>query len=65
MKDWFEKITIGTAVDRAAATFRSHTAIHFCGQGWTFRDLQAEVNRAACGLLNCGIQPGDKVALWL
>jgi fatty-acyl-CoA synthase len=65
MNDWFEKITIGAALDRAAETFGPRIAFRFAGQGWTFRDLHADVNRAARGLLSCGIQPRDKVALWL
>lgn len=65
MSDWFEKVTIGEMLDRAAARFGAREALMFQGQRWSFRDLQAESDRAARGLLQCGVQPGEKVSLWL
>ena len=34
------------------------------GQRYNYRDLVLEVDRAAKGLINLGIRPGDKIALW-
>jgi fatty-acyl-CoA synthase len=65
MSDWFEKVTIGEMLDRVAARFGAREALMFQGQRWSFRDLQAESDRAARGLLQCGVQPGEKVSLWL
>ena len=65
MSDWFEKVTIGEMLDRAVARFGAREALMFQGQRWSFRDLQADSDRAARGLLQCGVQPGEKVSLWL
>ncbi|MGE3538217.1 MAG: AMP-binding protein [Candidatus Tectimicrobiota bacterium] len=65
MGDWFEKVTIGAALDQAAARYGPAEALAFNGQRWSFQALQADCDRVARGLLQCGIQPGDKVALWL
>ena len=65
MPEWFEKVTIGDLLDRQAQRFGEREALAFVGQRWNFQQLQAESDRAARGLIQCGIQPGDKVALWL
>ena len=65
MSDWFERVTIGEMLDRAAARFETREALMFQGQRWSFRDLQADSDRAARGLLQSGVQPGEKMALWL
>ena len=65
MADWIEKITLGDLVDEAARRFGSREALCFEGQRWTFNQLQEDINRAARGLLQLGIQPGEKVTLWL
>lgn len=31
---------------------------------WTYRELQKEVERAACGLVGLGLHPGDRAAIW-
>lgn len=65
MAEWFEKITLGALVDRAARRFWSREALYFQGQRWSFGQLQEEVNRAARGLIHLGVQPGEKVSLWM
>src|SRR5262245_52087504 len=65
MSDWFEKVTIGATLDRAAARFHTREALTFAGQRWSFQDLQADCARAARGLMQCGVQPGEHVSLWL
>ena len=65
MPEWFEKVTIGDLLDRLAQRFGAREALAFAGQRWSFQQLQADSDRAARGLMQCGIQPGDKVALWL
>jgi fatty-acyl-CoA synthase len=65
MPEWFEKVTIGAQLDRIAARFGVREALMFEGKRWTFRQLQEETDRAARGLIACGVQPGDKVSLWL
>ncbi|MCH7713656.1 MAG: AMP-binding protein [Chloroflexi bacterium] len=65
MADWFEKVTLGDLVDRAAGRFGDKEALCFEGRRWTFNQLQQDINRAARGLLQLGIQPGEKVILWM
>jgi fatty-acyl-CoA synthase len=65
MGDWFEKVAIGTLIDQAAARFGPREALYYEGQRWTFADLQADTNRAAKGLIALGVQPGEKVSLWM
>src|SRR2546430_1386837 len=65
MPAWFEQVTIGDLLGRLVQRFGEREALTFAGQRWSFQQLQAESDRAARGLMQCGIQPGDKVALWL
>lgn len=65
MGEWFEKITFGEALDRAAERYGAQEALTFAGQRWSFAALKADCDRAAQGLIQCGIQPGEKVSLWL
>ncbi len=65
MSEWFEKITYGELVDRAAARYGDREYMVFEGRRWSFRQVKAEVDRAARGFIALGVQPGDKVSLWL
>ena len=66
MTDWFtEKGTIGELPRQAAARFGAAEALVFEGARWSFDELEAEVDRAARALLAVGVNPGDKIALWL
>jgi fatty-acyl-CoA synthase len=65
MSEWFEKVTLGDMLDRTARRFGAREALSFAGRRWNFQDLKADSDRTARGLMQCGIQPGDKVALWL
>jgi fatty-acyl-CoA synthase len=65
MGDWFEKASIGILVDRAAQRFGNREALYYEGQRWSFADLKAETDRVAKGLMALGVQPGEKVSLWM
>jgi fatty-acyl-CoA synthase len=65
MGDWFEKVSMGTLVGRAAERFGAREALYYEGKRWSFADLKAEIDRVAKGLLALGIQPGEKVCLWM
>lgn len=65
MPDWYEKTAIGALVDRAAHRFGSKEALYFEGKRWTFAQIKEDVDRAAKGLISLGIQPGEKLALWM
>jgi fatty-acyl-CoA synthase len=65
MSEWFEKVTFGDMLDRAAERYGEREALAFAGRRWSFRELKDDCDRAARGLMRCGIQPGEKVSLWL
>ena len=63
--DWFQKDHIGALVDRAARLFGPREALYHEGARWTFAELKDDVDRTALGLIGLGVQPGDKVSLWM
>ena len=65
MGDWYEKQTIGRLPEHAAERWGAREALAFQGKRWTFADVHAGIDAAAKGLLQFGIAPGDKVALWM
>lgn len=65
MGDWCEKMTYGALVNRAAARYGDKELMSFEGQRWSFRQVKAEIDRAARGLMALGVQSGDHVSLWL
>ena len=60
-----EKQTIGLLLERAARLWGPREALAFQGKRWTFAEVHARVDAVAKGLLAQGIEPGDKVALWM
>jgi len=65
MTDWFEKMTLGSLTDRAGEKFRDLEGLYFKDNRWSFGQLAEDVNRAAKGLIHLGIQPGEKISLWV
>ena len=65
MGDWHDKQTIVLLSERAARRWGAREALAFQGKRWTFAELHAGVDAAAKGLLQLGIAPGDRVALWM
>jgi fatty-acyl-CoA synthase len=63
--NWYEARTIGSLPERAARQWSTREALAFRGQRFTFAELSAGVDAAARGLLQLGIAPGDRVALWM
>ena len=59
-------LTIGEALNHAAARFGDREAVIACHQGirLTFSALRIEVDRAARSLLRLGIERGDRVGIW-
>ncbi len=50
---------------QAAQRHAQRTAMVFEGRRWTYAELSAEVGRLAAGLRAQGVQPGERVALWV
>ncbi|MCZ6628866.1 MAG: AMP-binding protein [SAR324 cluster bacterium] len=65
MREWFPKSTLGELPEGAARAFAGREALCFEGRRWSFTELSEDVDRAARALLALGIQPGEKVCLWL
>ena len=65
MPDWFDKQTIGDLLNQAADRFAPREALMYEGRRWTFAEFRDEVDRVARALINFGVQPGDKVSLWM
>lgn len=58
--------TIGDDFDRTAARFPGNDALVDVagGRRWTYRELAAEVDALASGLLVAGVGRGDRVGIW-
>ena len=65
MGDWYAEQTIGSLPERAARQWGPREALAFQGRRWTFAEVDAQVDALAKGLMSLGIDPGDKVALWM
>jgi fatty-acyl-CoA synthase len=58
--------TIGDDLDATATRFPDHDALVDVSAGtrWTYRELVADVDRLARGLLATGVRRGDRVGIW-
>src|SRR5579862_7024928 len=58
--------TIGACLDRVTALYADCDALVSCHQNlrYSYRQLHAEVERAARGLLALGVERGDRVGIW-
>ena len=65
MAEWFEKRTLGALLDDAARRYGPREALTFEGRRWTFQQFREDVDRTARALIHLGVQPGDKVSLWM
>src|SRR5919197_4214896 len=52
-------------LDRAARSFPDEPALLFEGKPTSYAELRQTVRRVAAGLVEAGIRPGDRVALFL
>jgi fatty-acyl-CoA synthase len=57
--------TFGELPSAAAARFGDREALIHNDERYTFKELEEGVARAARGLVNAGIEPGEHVSLWL
>ncbi|MBM3491915.1 MAG: AMP-binding protein [Alphaproteobacteria bacterium] len=65
MAEWFHKQRIGDLPREAARLHGAREAMVFADRRWTYAQFAAEVDRTAKGLIAAGVQPGEKVALWM
>ncbi len=63
--DWFRKRTLGSLLDAATDNYGDREALVFGDQRLTYCELKIESDRIAKGLMAIGIEPGERVALWM
>jgi fatty-acyl-CoA synthase len=65
-KPWVDGLTMGQTLRQTAKRYPEHDALAFPALALhtSYRDFNAQVDRAAKGLLALGIQPGQHVAIW-
>jgi HIP---CoA ligase len=57
--------TIPGLIARAAAEFPERVAIEEGSLRLSYRELYAAAGRAAAALIAAGVEPGDRVAIWM
>src|SRR5262249_43293731 len=62
---WYRKRTLGSLLDRAALRHGEREALVFQHRRWTYSQFKADTDTVAKGLMGLGVEPGDRVALWL
>ena len=65
MIEWHSTLTLGELPKLAAARWGDREALLFDRDRFTFNEVSQHVDDMAKGLIAAGIEPGDKVALWL
>ncbi|ORW09007.1 3-((3aS,4S,7aS)-7a-methyl-1,5-dioxo-octahydro-1H-inden-4-yl)propanoate--CoA ligase FadD3 [Mycobacterium kyorinense] len=56
--------TIPAVLDRIARELPDHNALVTTDRTLTFGELRDEVRRAAAAMIELGVEPGDRVAIW-
>jgi fatty-acyl-CoA synthase len=63
--DWYRKRTLSKVLDEAAQRFGAREAL-VCGERrYTYAEFNHEANRVAKGLIALGVEPGERVAVWM
>jgi fatty-acyl-CoA synthase len=62
----YRDITVGALLTRLAETIPDNEALVYSDRGlrWTFAELESEARLVARGLIACGVERGERVALW-
>ncbi|WP_137146594.1 3-((3aS,4S,7aS)-7a-methyl-1,5-dioxo-octahydro-1H-inden-4-yl)propanoate--CoA ligase FadD3 [Mycolicibacterium sp. CR10] len=56
--------TTPAVLDRIASELPNHPAVVTVARTLTFAELRSEVRRAAAAMIDLGVEPGDRVAIW-
>ena len=57
--------TVGDLVREAMGRQSNHTAVHFRTRAFTYLELGSFITRTAAGLERLGVEPGDRVAIYM
>src|SRR5688572_673021 len=62
----YKDVTLGNLLTLLAADYPRHDALVYPDRHlrYTFLELEQQARRIARGLLDTGLQPGDRAALW-
>ncbi|HEY9431812.1 MAG TPA: AMP-binding protein [Blastocatellia bacterium] len=62
----YRDITVGALLTRLAEALPGNEALVYSERGlrWTFAELESEARLVARGLMACGVERGERVALW-
>ncbi|MGR8919434.1 MAG: AMP-binding protein [Gammaproteobacteria bacterium] len=63
--DWFRKRTLGATLKEAARRFGARPALVFEDRRWSYAEFDAEADRVAKALMALGVEPGERVAVWM
>lgn len=64
LTDSIHRNTIGAALNRSARKFPQQLALRFAKRSWSYQALNAAVNQVANALLETGLVPGDRLAVY-
>ena len=56
-----QRNTVGAALQRVSAKFGSRVALRYNDRAWTYAELDRAANCVARGLLDLGLEPGERV----
>ena len=62
---WAANLTFGDLPGEAARRFGDREALLFRDRRYSFRQISQEVDRLARGFIHIGVEPGERVCLWL
>ena len=57
--------TIGDVFDEAVEKYSEKEALRYQGQGFTYGELAYKVESLAKGLIELGVEPGQRVGIWM
>jgi fatty-acyl-CoA synthase len=60
----FRDVTVGALLTHLANTLPDNEALVYPDRRWTFAQLETETRLIARGLMACGVEAGERVALW-
>jgi fatty-acyl-CoA synthase len=62
----YRDVTVGALLTRLAEALPDNEALVYSDRGlrWTFAELESEARLVARGLMACGVERGERVALW-
>ena len=63
--EWYRKRTLGQLVDEAAVRWGNREALVFGDRRWTWAEFKRETDAVAKGLMALGVEPEERVALWM